>query len=606
MSSWISELKKRNVFKVGATYLVIAWLLLQVADVLVPNLDLPGWVPRFITILLLIGFPVALVIAWIFDLTPTGVQREAASRKDSYVLIGVAVLIALPLSWYLWDTFRSDKLSPLAQSIAVTPFENFSGNPSLNYLGDGIAEAVIDSIARVPELNVAARSRSFQVAEEAGDPASLAQELGVRYLVEGSIRQSGQRLRITAQLIEAERGFQLWSQTFERGSLEIFEAQDVISTSVAAALVDELGLDDAGILIARRDEPDPRAYDLYLRGRYIWHRRGSVPYAPAVEALAEAVAIDPNFARGWAALASAYLSWPSYSPEGYATWRLAKDAAMKALELDPSIPEVYSVLGTFAQFDGDLIEAHNLFREGVEKDPRSATAHYWYSEHLAQTGRLDEALHHVHTTLELDPTYIPPLVDTGFLYLMYGDSLRGAQTVERAWQAGLRNPVIWMAMFCKNILLKDFVAARAHINSSRLPEDQQELLNRFIDVEMGNGDREPLVRNLFVAENGMNYQIRTWLGARLGAHDEVLAMLWQRRSEGQLVDPRPMWGPGIDLVSQPGFVELALELGLVEYWQTVTWGEICRPTDGDIRCDLSRLTPARLSAIIDPAATDVR
>jgi len=480
--------------------------------------------------------------------------------------------------------------------VAVLPFENYTGDESLVYLGEGVAEGVIDALAQLPELRVSARSLSFTYPDAGVDPLEFAARLGVRYLVEGSVRQSGGDLRLTAQLISADDGYHLWSRTAEYDRLQMFEAQDAIANGVVEALGQELGIDVPVVRVARRT-PDPEAWDLYLRGRHVWHRRGNEPMRPAVEAFSEAVRIDPEFARGWAALASAYLSWPSYSSEGNATWRLAEDAAERARKLDPDIPEVYGTLGTFAERRLEWVKAHDLFVEGVRRDDRSATAHYWLSEHLAKTGRYRDSLRHIRRALELDPTYIPPKIDTGFAELMFGDLEAGAARFEDGWASGFRNPTSWIGYFISRILIGEFEAAAGLVDDSPFNADQKALLQRFVDVEAGNESPAALIDELFPASRPpFDHRFLVWLGSRLEAHDKVLALLQYRLEQDWWIDPRPIWGPATHLHGAPGFVDFVRDLGLVEYWEQVAWSDYCRPRHETIVCDRSRMLPAAVEA----------
>jgi TolB-like protein/DNA-binding winged helix-turn-helix (wHTH) protein len=327
-------------------------------------------------------------------------EKAAPSRRGLLQYGAVAAGLVFTVAVAVW--LGSPKESQSAASVAVLPFENYTGDPRLDYLADGVAEEVINSLAQIPNLQVTARSLSFRFSGDT-EAREFARELGVAFLVEGSVRLSGDHLRITAQLIAAGSGFHLWSHTAEKNLAELFAAQDAISVGVADALAETLDLRTATPARRVGAVPDPQAYDLYLRGRYVWHRRGNEPLQPAIDAFSEAVRIDPKFARGWAALASAYLTYPGYSSAGFATWHLAEDAANTARALDPDIPEVYGVLGTFAQNRLQWAEAHAMFAEGVRLGANSATAHFWYSEHLAKTGRFQESSTHLKRAMLLDP-----------------------------------------------------------------------------------------------------------------------------------------------------------------------------------------------------------
>jgi TolB-like protein/DNA-binding winged helix-turn-helix (wHTH) protein/Tfp pilus assembly protein PilF len=520
-------------------------------------------------------------------------EKAAPSRRGLLQYGAVAAGLVFTVAVAVW--LGSPKESQSAASVAVLPFENYTGDPRLDYLADGVAEEVINSLAQIPNLQVTARSLSFRFSGDT-EAREFARELGVAFLVEGSVRLSGDHLRITAQLIAAGSGFHLWSHTAEKNLAELFAAQDAISVGVADALAETLDLRTATPARRVGAVPDPQAYDLYLRGRYVWHRRGNEPLQPAIDAFSEAVRIDPKFARGWAALASAYLTYPGYSSAGFATWHLAEDAANTARALDPDIPEVYGVLGTFAQNRLQWAEAHAMFAEGVRLGANSATAHFWYSEHLAKTGRFQESSTHLKRAMLLDPLYTAPQVDAGFIYLMFRDLQSGAEQFSTLWQTGTHSPTNWTGYFISSVLLGDYMQTRRLVEDASFPADQKDVLFRYIDIEENGGDPAPLVAEIFARpELQPDHRLLTWIASRLGAYEQTIAWLHERLAHNQFVDTRPLWGPRTTLCESPQFIELADALGLIDYWETVAWGDICRPEADRIVCDASALTPADLN-----------
>lgn len=489
--------------------------------------------------------------------------------------------------------------APQNPTVAVLPFDNYTGDAELAYLGEGVAEEVINSLTHVPELRVRARSLSFRFSDADQPADEFARELDVGYLVEGSVRQVGAELRIAAQLIDVDTGYHVWSNTVRKTTREVFAAQDEVSRGIAAALADELNL-PMPIEVDTGHVPDPEAYELYLKGRYVWHRRGKEPMQPAIDSFAEAVKIDPQFARAWAALASAYLSYPSYSPKGYATWQDAEDAARKAQELDATIPEVYGVLGTFANARLDWVDGHTAYAEAVRLDEESATAHYWYSEHLAQTGRYAESLQHVRRAREIDPLYPAPQLDEAFGMMMFGAYERGVEQFARMWGRGLHNITAWQGYFVGSVLTGDFETARELVETSPLPEQSQALVLRFIDIEAGAGGRAELIDELFGGDRlPIDYRMAAWIGSRLGAYEEVIGIYQDRLARGVIVETRPLWGPGTELAQQPLFVELLEDLKLIEYWETVAWGSICRLEETTVVCDARNMTVDALTQLLE-------
>ncbi|HLF31505.1 MAG TPA: hypothetical protein VI566_10825, partial [Xanthomonadales bacterium] len=339
--SLIEELKRRNVFRVGIAYVVIAWLLLQVSDVVLNNIAAPGWVFKAILLVLALGFPLVVFFAWAFELTPEGLKKEkevdrsqsithSTGRKLDFVIIG---LLVLALGYFAWDKFLagptdeagSAATSPVAssptepagdtvaaptatastqpattapaRSIAVLPFADMSPEGDQEYLSDGIAEELLNLLVQIPDLQVAARTSSFSFKGKDMKIAEVARELHVAHILEGSVRKAGDRVRITAQLIKADDGYHLWSETFDRTLDDVFAIQDEISAAVVAALkIKLLGAAPTSV------EVNPEAYAMYLQGRYFTERRTQKDGENAVAAYEKALEIDPGYAAAWAGL----------------------------------------------------------------------------------------------------------------------------------------------------------------------------------------------------------------------------------------------------------------------------------------------------------------
>ncbi len=402
--SLIEELKRRNVFRVGIAYVVIAWLLLQVSDVVLNNIAAPGWVFKAILLVLALGFPLVLFFAWVFELTPEGLKKEkevdrtqsithSTGRKLDYAIIG---LMALALGYFAWDKFlggegaaapdaapvtaettpaaaaapaaASDTAStPVtaapAHSIAVLPFTDMSPEGDQEYLSDGIAEELLNLLVQIPDLQVAARTSSFSFKGKEVQIAEVASALHVAHVLEGSVRKSGNRVRITAQLIKADDGYHLWSQTFDRTLDDVFAIQDEISAAVVAALkIQLLGAAPKSV------EVNPEAYALYLQGRYFVERRTRKDWENAVSAYRQALKIDPNYAAAWAGLSQVLTA---QAGQGYielnAGTAEARAAALKALEIDPNLAEAHAALGQIQiSYDWDWTGAESSLKRALE------------------------------------------------------------------------------------------------------------------------------------------------------------------------------------------------------------------------------------------------
>ena len=506
----------------------------------------------------------------------------AAKRSPRSLWLGAAGLLAAVVLGAV--LLRPD--APGDASVAVLPFANLTGNPELEYLADGVAEEILTSLSRIEPLAVSAQSRSFRLRGENIDPVAAARELGVRLVTTGSLRQSGRLLRISARVVDADTGRQLWSDTFEVADDDLFAGQDRVSRAVIEALADELALaaTSAAGRLEDRQPPDPAAYDLYLRGRHTWHRRGTLDLQPAIDAFAEAVRLDPDFARAWAALASAYLTYPSYSPRGYRTWSLAEDAARKALELDPNLAEPYGVLGTFSESRLEWKLANEQFLEGVTRAPGNPTLAHWRAENLSKTGHYRAARAEFRRAMDLDPTYLAARVDSAFALMTMGDYAGALDRFRDAWDRGFRSGPAWLGVFLTLVVAGEGAAANDWIDAAPLGDAEKDLLARLLATEAGAGPDPELAAAILAPGVGLDYRLRAWMAARLGRSDLAIDMLLARLAEDRIVDPRVLWAPGIDLRQHPRFAELLVALGLVDFWDAIGWGDLCRSVAGRLEC----------------------
>ncbi|NNE04399.1 MAG: adenylyl cyclase, partial [Xanthomonadales bacterium] len=326
--SFIKELKRRNVFKVGIAYAVVAWLILQVADVMIDNIGAPDWLFRAIVLVLALGFPLVLVFAWAFELTPEGIKREKdvdrsqsiapqTGQKLNYAIMAV---MALALGYFIWDKFSASAPEPVAsasdeqvidKSIAVLPFVNMSADENNEYFSDGLSEELLNLLAKVDGLKVAARTSSFKFKNSDDDIADIGQKLNVATILEGSVRKHGNQARITAQLIKVDDGFHLWSETYDRNLDNIFQVQDEIARAIVDALkLPLLGQDEQAV--AASSASSFEAYDLYLLGRHHYRQVNEQGFKKAVEYFTRATDVDPDYAPAWSGLADAYLGLSDY------------------------------------------------------------------------------------------------------------------------------------------------------------------------------------------------------------------------------------------------------------------------------------------------------
>ena len=430
--SFFKELKRRNVFRVGIAYTVATWLLIQVTDTVFPRIGLPDSAVTLVIALLAIGFIPALIFAWAFEMTPEGIKREkdvdrtqsitpTTGRKLDRVIIGV---LTIAVAYLLLDKLvlqapppePTDKSQSAVsepesgevsnQSIAVLPFVNMSADVENEYFSDGISEELLNVLVKVSTLHVASRTSAFAYKGKDLPISQIATELKVDNVLEGSVRKSGNRVRITAQLINAKTDRHIWSETYERELVDIFDIQEEISNNIVDALKVALNVDETAAL-ARAQHPtqNAEAYELYLQGRYAWRQRHEENILKSIDLFEQAIALDPTFARAHEALASAWAILPVWSNtvDNEQSMQQAKPAAVRALQLDATLPEARAVLAETAFDEHGWATALAEYEQAIKDNPRNPTLHQWYGEALTYLGYLSRGLEELLIAYELDP-----------------------------------------------------------------------------------------------------------------------------------------------------------------------------------------------------------
>ena len=431
--SFFEELKRRNVFRVAIAYLAGAWLLIEVAGTLFPVFGVPDWGVRFVVIVLALGFLPALIISWAYELTPEGLKREkdvvrdasitriTAKRMDGITIGLIVVALAFIMADRMWlspkfavqpapttdtevvtDNVESSESEPQypPNSIVVLPFVNMSAEPENEFFSDGIAEEILNVLASIPELKVAARTSAFAYKGTNINISRIAEELGVSHILEGSVRKAGNQVRVTAQLIQASDGFHLWSASYDRELTNIFAIQDEIAESIAAALKVSLRLESrpAGNLTGTNSI---EAYEHYLKGISFWHERTLISLESASKEFEAAATLDPQFAKAWAGQALFWAVFNTYTNKTVADAHdRAGTAARRALSLDPESVESMAVLGLITKNPSVAFE---YFDRAIELNPSSANTYHWYSVRLAWLGDPEASLAMARKAWTLDP-----------------------------------------------------------------------------------------------------------------------------------------------------------------------------------------------------------
>ena len=427
---FFAELKRRNVYKVAVAYAVVGWLLVQVATQVFPFLEIPNWIVRLVIALVAIGFPIALVIAWAFEATPQGIQRtEVADRMAPasgqkkhvwiyIVVIGAAISIALFfLGRYTAGNKTPRQSEAATKSIAVLPFVNMSADKGDEYLSDGMTEELLTVLTKVKGLRVPGRSSSFAFKGKNEEDIfrKVGEQLHVNAVLEGSVRKAGEKLRITAQLINVADGYHLWSETYDGDMKDILAVQSDVAKRVVQALQVQLGVDEERTL-AKKATENPEAHRLYLLGRYHFTKFTRAGWTNAIHYYEQALQVDPSFALAYCGLADTYGWAGGQIMAGREAWATQMELAEKALALDPNLAEAHLAMATALQTSFDFKGSEKELDRAVELNPNLALAYDQYAWTFASLGRFDEAIANEKKALQLDPLSIFLNTDLAFFF----------------------------------------------------------------------------------------------------------------------------------------------------------------------------------------------
>ncbi len=418
MQAFFAELKRRNVFKVAVAYAVVGWVLVEVSSVVLPTFESPDWVLKVVTWLIIIGFPAAVLLAWAFELTPDGLRRDEEVRDAGEP----AVAEDQPAA-------TADKADQ--RSIAVLPFVNMSGDEENEYFSDGLTEELLNVLAKVRGLRVAARTSCFAFKGEQSDISEIGTQLRVATVLEGSVRKAANRVRITCQLIEVENGYHLWSETYDRELDDIFAVQDSIAKSVADAL--HVTLMRGADVDKRHGTDNMEAYNQYLMGRHCVQRNDQPNILRAQGYFEKALELDSEFAEAWVGIAETHSwlgGWGGQLPGDH--FPKARRAAEKALELNPDLVEANLELALIKLgFDWDFAGARRECREAVRRNPGAAEPHFALGRILFWLGDFEEGIAELKRSLTLDPLNLTYMHSLASAYNMSRNFDQARSTIER-------------------------------------------------------------------------------------------------------------------------------------------------------------------------------
>jgi TolB-like protein/Tfp pilus assembly protein PilF len=360
LAGFSAEMLRRRVYPVVIAYALICWALLQIGEVTFEPLGLPGWVMTLLVVLVIAGFPLAAILAWMFDITPSGIRRDARPVLAESTIEDPA-------------------------SIAVLPFTDMSPQKDQAYFCEGIAEAILHALTKIESLHVAARVSSFRYANSADDLQDIGRKLGVTTILEGSVRKSGDRLRVTAQLVNVKDGYHLWSQSYDRKLEDVFSVQDEIASSIAGLLLNTL------TPVETSSTQDVVAYDFYLRGRQFLSRFRKVDFEFAQQMFRQAIEKDPKFALAWASYADSFSLQVMYADPTPSIKEKARKACERALALDPDLAETHASAGLAHLINGDFERAERHLNKAIELNPGLYEAYYYFGRCRFHQGDMTSA-----------------------------------------------------------------------------------------------------------------------------------------------------------------------------------------------------------------------
>jgi TolB-like protein/tetratricopeptide (TPR) repeat protein len=428
--NFFAELKRRNVYKVAVAYAVVGWLVIQVSSTVLPTFHAPEWVVQTLVVLVALGFPVALVIAWAFELTPEGLKRTEAAdampavagqKKHAWiyvVIVGAAISVALFFLGRYTVENKTAAATPNdipSKSIAVLPFDNLSEEKGNAYFAEGIQDEILTRLAKVADLKVISRTSTQRFKSAPSDLRDIAKQLGVTNILEGSVQKSNDQVRVTVQLINAMTDAHLWAEIYDRKLTDIFAVESDIAKTIADTLQAKLTGSEK-ISIGKTPTVNPEAYELYLKGRFFWNKRTAADLRKGIDYFNQAISKDPGYALAYAGLADSYVILSVFgaaSPQD--SIPQARAAAKKALELDDTLAEAHASSGRIAgpydfEFDRSIAE----FERAIQLNPNYAMAHHWLSwGPLTALGRFDRAIAEGKRAVELDPLSLINNADLG-------------------------------------------------------------------------------------------------------------------------------------------------------------------------------------------------
>ena len=620
--SFIKELKRRNVIRVAAAYIVIGWLLLQVADTLTPALHLPEWIASAIALVLILGIIPTLLFSWAYELTPEGFKKDSevddstpnttqtAKKLDVITLVavaGIAVLIGWqqikpPINEQVSDRSINKEMEQSTNgsdvkedsvddaSIAVLPFQDLSPAGDHGYFSDGVSEEILNVLAQIDGLRVASRTSAFAYKNSQRRIPEIASELRVRHILEGSVRRAGDTIRVTAQLIDAKTDEHLLSETFDREltAENVFAIQGDIAQLIATALskrMNTVGV-DAPVKVAA-DTANLATLDLYYEANALFLLRGRENLTRAMHLFEQITENEPNFARGWAGLSAVYVVGTSWGLAPRDFYSLAQTAAERAIELNPNLSTPYAVLANkeYNQSNPDWAYVVDNFNQALQLNPGDANLYNWRALFWGSVGFIEREFEDYEACLELDPSYLNCGYNYHDLLIATGREAE-AEAFNRSWmQKGTVIQLTNASYVQLQVGNRDYDALLLALN---LIKDQsypnqpwivKELFEAFTDPGFDHPQRLKLFEKRLasaIAATGVDRSLAT---------DRTIIQLAFRNFERPRGLPFSVWRLYEGITNEQKRRQI-IAAGLPAFWHEHGFPPQCRPIgDDDFECD---------------------
>jgi TolB-like protein len=586
---WLEELKQRRVVRALVGYGIVSFAILQVVEPVMHGFHLPEWVLAGTVVALGLGFPVTLVLAWIFDVNAGRIETTLPRPRKRRVvlLVALGLLLGAPgVGWYFWRSPRAPVPAAAAPagppSIAVLAFDDLSPGKDQEYFADGVSEEILNALTRVKGLKVAGRTSAFHFKGKNEDLRTIGQTLGVSNVLEGSVRKQGNKVRITAQLIQVSDGFHLWSRSYDGDLTDVFELQD----RIARAITDELKVVLQGeqrvrlVPVATRN---PEAYALYLQATTIFNRREGGRFGDAIAQLEQALQLDPGYARAHSRLATLHAVRPAYLPRGLdASQAAAERHARRAIELDPTLAEPHAVLGLVFAQQRRHQEGRDAYRRALELDPDDVTANFWFGISLVMEGYRQQGNRVLDHVLEIDPILPNALLWRGTNYAYEGDLATAERLLRRSADLGLVFAGIGLSTVAdargeKEEAVRQLTAALQSFTADFEP-GTAELVARgtFGDAAARARALQPIDAYL-ATRPAVVSGLAPYALLRLGQPARAMDVLEIRPCGNEATFFGALWGPyGRSARALPRFSEFARRVGLADLWERQGPPDGCR------------------------------